>query len=402
MRPHPSVKLWLTPLASDPPQVIVLVKVTWRITPRGLERDAPAPLDPGFLDGPPNFLPGTDAWPLKPATDVVVLGAAYARDGRPVRARTVSVQVGEDTVRVEALGPRVVRWRDGEPPVFPEPEPFTRVDLAYRHAYGGCDPRVPVADEDLPRTELDHPGRYPRNPFGQGYVVRTDAPDRDVILPQLEDPDDRLTAGRFFVRDPALWYLQPRPASLGWVHPVMFPRSVWFDVRVDAWFPSPDDHRLAEVRDDDLPDGWRAFLAVEPDEPVSPHPWFAQEASRGLVFHDLDDHAPITLVGLHPELDVLRFALPAAPRIVVDVEGERAAPTPRLHHLVCEPDALQVRCTYAVSHPLPRRFVPGVHKHIPIAARVDDGEWIAYEAPPTVLEKLKAAGFDPLAFLRRA
>lgn len=402
MNARPSVWLWLTPVMVDPPQVFVFVKVTWRITPRGLERDAPTPLDPGFLDGPPNFLPGTDAWPEKLATDFVVLGAAYARDGRPVRARTVSVQVGDEVVRVEALGPRVVRWRDGEAPVFPDPEPFTRVDLAYRNAYGGCDPRVPVADDDLPRAELDHPGRYPRNPFGQGYVVLTDAPDRDVILPQLEDPDDRLTAERFFVRDPARWYLQPRPASLGWVHPIMFPRSVWFDPRVDAWFPAPDDERLAEVRDADLPDGWRALLAVDPDAPFAVHPWFAQEASRGLSLLDLAADTPITLVGLHPELDVLRFALPAVPRIVVDVEGERAAPTPRLHHIVCEPDRLTVRCTYAVNVPLPRRFVPGIHKHIPIAAQVDGGEWIAYEAPPTVLDTLKATGLDPLAFLRRA
>ena len=80
---------------------------------------------------------------------------------------------------------------------------------------------------------------------------------------------------------------------------------------------------------------------------------------------------------------------------------ERTALAPRLHHVVCEPGSLQVRCTYAVDRPLPRRFIPGIHKHIPIAAQVDDGDWIAYEAPPTVLDALKAGGLDPLAFVRR-
>jgi hypothetical protein len=396
-----AVKLWLTPPTVEPPQVFVFVKVTWRLGPRGLERDAPAAIDPGFLDGSPSLLPGTDAWPLKLATDVVVLGAAYARDGRPVRARTVSVQVGGRVVRVEALGPRAVRWRDGETPTLPDPEPFTRVDLAYRNAYGGCDERLPIADDDLDRAELDRPGRYPRNPFGHGYVVLPDAPDRDVELPQLEDPADRLTAERFFVRDPARWYLQPRPASLGWVHPAMFPRSVWFDVSADAWFPAPDDGRLAEVRDGDLPAHWRRVFAATSEGPLDPHPWFAQEASRGLTFDPLDPATPFTLVGLHPEHDTLTFTLPAPPRVVVDVEGERTALAPRLHHVVCEPERMQVRCTYAVSHPLARRFIPGVHKHIPIAAQVDGGDWIPYDAPPTVLEALKAGGFDPLAFMRR-
>jgi hypothetical protein len=396
------MKIWLSPPTGEVQQVFVFVKVTWRIGPRGLERDASAPIDPGFLDGPPSLLPGTDAWPVKYGTDVVVLGAAFARGGRPVRSRMVSVKVGEREVRVEALGPRSVRWRDGETPELPEPEPFTRVELSYRHSYGGIDGRVPIAEEDHGRAELDHPGAYPRNPFGNGYIVLPDEPDRDVALPQLEDPDDRLTAERFLVRDPALWYLQPRPASLGWVHPVMFPRSVWFDLGADAWFPAPDDHRLAEVRDDELPAHWRRVLGELSAGPLSPHPWFAQEASRGLRLDPPEAGTPVTLVGLHPEFDTLGFALPAAPRITVDIEGERAVLAPRLHHVVCEPEALQVRCTYAVNRPLPRRFIPGIHKHIPIAAQVDDGDWIAYETPTTVLDALKAGGLDPLAFVRGA
>ncbi len=367
----------------------------------GIERDAPAPLDLGFLEGPPSLDPGTDAWPLKFGTDLVVLGAAFARGGRPVRSRVVSVEAAGRVVRVEVLGPRSVRWRDGQPPTFPEPEPFTSVPLGYDNAYGGADLRVHVADEDLGRIEVDHPGLYPRNPFGRGYVVLPEAPEGDVVLPQLEDLDDRLTPERFFVRDPARWYQQPRPVSLGWVHPAMFPRSVYFDPEADAWHPAPDDQHLAEVRDGSLAPGWRAILRELSPDGFNPHPWFAQEASRGLVFDALEPGAPVVLSGLHPEFDTLRFAVPPMPRITIDVEGVRTPLAPRLHHMVCEPEALQVRCTYVVEHPLPRFFIPGIHKHIPIAARIDEGSWIPYEAPPTVLSALAAGGLDPMEFRRR-
>jgi hypothetical protein len=41
---------------------------------------------------------------------------------------------------------------------------------------------------------------------------------------------------------------------------------------------------------------------------------------------------------------------------------------------------------------LPRRFIPGIHKKIPIALSVDGDEPIRYVTPPTIHDQLVAAG----------
>ena len=79
-----------------------------------------------------------------------------------------------------ALGPRSVRWRDGETPELPAPEPFTRVDLGYRHAYGGIDGRAIAANAGvlLTRVEFLKPSAH------KNFAV-VDAAMNDLIRPSL-------------------------------------------------------------------------------------------------------------------------------------------------------------------------------------------------------------------------
>ena len=123
----------------------------------------------------------------KAATDVVVIGRAWAPVGRPVHAITVGVRVGQREKRLQVTGDRTCRYRSDGPPAFSEPLPFTSMPIRYERAYGGCD------ELSFP----DIPFHYPRNPLGTGVVLRNV---RDVVdglaLPNIEDPDDLLTPER--------------------------------------------------------------------------------------------------------------------------------------------------------------------------------------------------------------
>lgn len=380
--------------------VVAWIKRTWAITPRGLERDAPVPLaHPMHRDG--RLTPGSDYWPFKPETDVVVVGSAHTPEHRPLRALDVSVEVGDRVKRVRAMGLRQVSWRDGETPRFPDPDTFVEIPLSYGNAYGGVDARVTDPSREstvIPGGPLtDHPGMYPRNPFGRGYVVSPEGAE-SVDLPFLEDPSDLLTPERFITRDPARWHLQPSPAGLGWIHPWMFPRGLFFDVSADAWFPAPDDASLREVREGVLPVGYRESLKRHQRD-RGPHHALAQESSLGLRFAELPAETPVTLRGVHPTLPALRFGVPAAPAVAWRFDGAVTEARPRRHHLVVDADALRVSETFAVEAKLPRGVIPGIHGSIPLALRVDD-DWCDYAAPTTVAAALRGAGLDPLRFLR--
>lgn len=382
-------------------RVIAWVKRSWAITARGLERTDPLPLaHPMHRDH--KMVPGSDYWPFKRQTDVVVVGSAHAPEHRPLREMEASVAVGARVKRVRVTGPRQVSWRTGETPVFPEPEMFTEIPLGYGNAYGGVDARVVDPSRAASFLEgiplADHPGMYPRNPFGRGYVVSPEGAEA-VDLPFLEDPEDLLTPERFITGDPARWHSQPLPAGVGWIHPWMFPRGLFFDVGTDAWFPAPDDASLREVREGVLPSGYRAALLAH-QSARGPHEDFSQESSLGLRFAALDAGTPCALRGVHPERPVLSFATPPPPALTWRFDDALTAARPRLHHLVVEPDALRVSATYAAEVELPRAVIPGVHGRIPLALRVDD-DWCEYAAPKTVVASLREAGLDPLDFIRQ-
>lgn len=96
----------------------------------------------------------------KRRVDVMVLGAAHAPGGRPVKEFEVGLKItGLLEERLRIIGPRVVQWRpprkvvsarqrgrgksnEWSTPTFSEPEPITRLPLQYEYAYGGFAPLV--------------------------------------------------------------------------------------------------------------------------------------------------------------------------------------------------------------------------------------------------------------------
>jgi hypothetical protein len=373
-----------------------LAKFTYALGGDRLHRAEAEPLLHDLRDPEldPRLPADTDFWAVKRATDVVVRGSAFAPGGRPTPRMRVSARIGAHEKQVEVFGDRPVQWTGEGRIRFGEPVPFDAMPMTWENAYGGIDWRVPTPDPERPevaaRLMTDHPGMYPRNPFGKGYLVEGGEVD-EMLLPNLEDPGDLLTPGRLVTGDPRMWWNQPLPCCLDWTHPATFPRYCWMGQRVDAWFPGPQDERMPEVRRRLLPPGYRDVLAARSLDD-GPHPSFKQGGSAGFVLPALEGGEPVQIVGMHPERRQVTFRLPERrPLLALAIDGEVSTPQVHLHHVVIRPDEERVNLVFRVSAPMPRVWVPGIHRHIPVAVSVDGDDWVEYDAPPPALQALADA-----------
>ncbi|MBZ0117830.1 MAG: DUF2169 domain-containing protein, partial [Sandaracinaceae bacterium] len=387
------------PLDRRPQRVWATVKKTYWITERGLVPAPPEPLRHDIRDDKlaPRWPPGSDFWPFKPAADVVVLGKAFAPGGQPVEQRRVCLRVGSVRKTVQVWGRRLVEWTSGGLPRFGAPEPFREIELSYANAYGGVDPRVPSraprSHMELISAPFDHPGFYPRNGSGKGYLIHDGRVD-GVELPNLEDPDALLTPETLLVRDPAAWYRQPMSWSLDWQYPAMFPRSHYLGVVLRH--PIPDAESPEEARRGLIPETWRSLRgALLREGKLSP--LYFQEASVGMSFRDLREGTPIEVEGMHPEHERLGFGLPPFPRMSVDVEGAREVLSPRVLHVVVRPHERKVEVTWAAvaTQPVHRAFFPEIHGRIPILLDVD-GRAVPHESPEPIYDTVRHARSEGL------
>jgi len=383
----------------DPAFAFALVKMTYEIKGSTAVLASPEPLlhdvwSNDKLD--PRFPAGSDYWITKPATDVVIRGTAFAPYGRPIASMYASAQIGNTFKRIAVYGKRMVEWK-GNTPGIGRPEPFTEMPLVYKNAYGGLDNRVPIPadirDEYLKSVmnglQYDHPGLYPRNPVGKGYLVFADPVD-GVELPNLEDPSDLLTPERLITRKPELWYRQPLPWCFEWTNGLTFPRYLFMGV--NAWFPEPDTATMPEIQRGYFPAGVRRALEKQP----ALSELFFQEASLGMVIKAPLAGQQVTLSGMHPEETTITFTLPNEPTIEIQVEGERTTVQPILTSLVIYPAEKRFITVYSGrTKGLKRVFIPGIHKNIPLAASINRDAPIRYESPPTIRDQLAAANAGP-------
>lgn len=390
-------ELVLMPLKGATERVVALFKRTYAIDQGRCVRAAAQPLlydwrAPTKDERP--LLGGSDFWLEKGATDVVVQGSAHA--AAPVRELVAGMAIGRLSRQVQVWGERAIVWRQGRPR-FGEPKPFSDMPLTWDLAYGGIDWRVAVpglagmsAEERHQaalRTTFDHPGMYPRNPFGRGYIVEPGAVE-GLVAPSLEDPADPLTEDRLVVGDATQWWRQPLPAGLGWTSPVSFPRLLWFGRDSDPWFPAPDGPELPEVARGLLPPHFLAGRCH--DGGIDQR--FYQGAVPGLTITRPPTGLPISFTNLHPKHPRVETVLPpTAAEVTFVIEGKHTKREARLHHIVCQPGQLSLSLVFAAEAELPRPFIPGVHKHIPISAQLDDEEAVPFVAPVPLREQLAAA-----------
>jgi hypothetical protein len=303
----------------------VIVKRTYRFTPDGTaERcatDHPLRMIDEYYDG------GDPEWstiqheselaPYKPATDVVVIGKAYAPWGSPTQRMTVGVRVGAVQKVLVVTGDRYCHYQPGAYPFVSDPEPFVQMEIRYERAYGGRDER------SIP----DIPFLYPRNPKGTGVVLRNVSEAvHGLALPNIEDPQDMLTPERILIHEPERWHLQPLPQGFGWRDRAWYPRSAL----LGTYPPFLDAGTVTTEEQMGLLAADHIALAKQSRlKPLVAH--FSHGASFGLLFPDLKGDEPIALGGLS-ESGMLKFSLPGeTPTVLLDIGLGEQQPPVKLH-----------------------------------------------------------------------
>jgi hypothetical protein len=175
-------------------------------------------IDEYYDDGDPEWTTvkhETDFAPFKVATDVVVIGKAFAPSGEPASHFDVTVEVAAHRKSVRVTGDRHCLYRRNAPPDFSDPVPFTEIPMRYDRTYGGRDIL----------SNPEEPFYYPRNDSGVGVVLKNAKESVEGLpLPNIEDPGDLLTPDRVVFEKPDRWSEQPLPDGLGWFQRTWYPR----------------------------------------------------------------------------------------------------------------------------------------------------------------------------------
>jgi hypothetical protein len=233
---------------------------------------------------------------LKPSTDVILQGHAYAPGGR-AKEVDVTLKVGnlEKTIRV--FGNRV--WRSGWLRYkISEPEAFEKIPLKYEHAFGGID------QEPADRAKIDY---EPRNPVGKGLVSRVSRQRvKGVALPNLEDPKQ-------LIRRPAD---RPSPVCFGPICAHWAPRRSYAGTYDEVW---------AKKR--------------VPYLPADFDPRFFQSAHPDLISTGyLEGGERVEIIGASPG-GRFQFALPVCSlNMIFHLDGKEYRHVPNLDTVVFQPD----------------------------------------------------------------
>jgi hypothetical protein len=323
----------------------ILVKRTYDLVPGGKCTRAAADkkLIPGDVhyDDPMNSTVKfeSDFVPFKLATDVVLHGKAHAPSGQRVATLTASLIVGAQRKDLLIVGDRVAQYNAKRDPTFTDPQPFETMELRYERSYGGVDiysvPKMPCV--------------YPRNHLGRGYAVaNTQRAVENLPLPNLEDPNDRLTPARLCAGDFKHWEHQPMPQGFGWTMKTWRPRSTFAGVM-------PADRALEqELRKAYAtlvpPDQKKAYSQTQlPDMDFR----FFNGASPGLVLPYLSGSEQVGLLNLDPQSKT-QFQLPGErPRLGLDLGQGMQEPQVVLQTVMIRLDDRQVDLVWRGAVPYP-------------------------------------------------
>lgn len=206
--------------------MFVIVKGTFDIKADGVEPAAEQRKvqdEDEFHDTAENssLLVASDLAMLKPGTDVLLNGFAYAPDGRPATTSEVTLEVGTHIRKtVTVVGDR--HWSTGLLGTRASaPAPFDRIPLQWEYAYGGSEAPAEAGGDDALATPGD-----PRNPVGRGYRSKQNKSELDgQPLPNFELAGERLSN----------WKQRPQPAGFGALCSHWQPRVDYAGTYDDVW-----------------------------------------------------------------------------------------------------------------------------------------------------------------------
>ncbi len=270
-----------------------------------------------------------DYAPLKPATDVIVCGHAYAPGNQPIRRFEAAIQVRDRTLPLTLHCPR--RWvaRSGmekAASLFMSSDvqieygpPVTSVALSWHLAFGGYD------DSDV---KTEHHSVFDNNPVGRGYHANGASDSfSDVLLPQIEHPDR-------MVRN---WYDKPLPVCTA-VYPKHFGlRRALAGTCDEAW-----QRQTAPLPPEDF--SMRFYNCAAPELQFAP---YLQAGERIYLHGFVSGGEPLTIQIPQPDLYVLSQYGSAGFRSNLNLDT-----------IVIEPD--KDRCSLVWKTALPPRHERGV------------------------------------------
>lgn len=292
--------------------LVAILKGRFTITPDGCRRaEEPAVIvqadEPWGEPGQSSTRLESDLATRKPATDVVLIGHAYAPDARS-QDMIVSLAVGPVRQQARVCGDRHWHYALGLTRAS-SPQPFDRIPLLFERAFGGSQ-LGPEGDDVI--------GQEERNPVGRGYSRKRRRAHLDGLpLPNIEDPGQRL-------RRPNQ---RPAPVGFGFVGRHWEPRRSLLGTYDAAW--ERDRMPLVPVDFDE-----RAFNGAPESLQARPH---------------LRGDESVEALGVTPT-GPLRFALPALQPSFELHDGSDWRPLAGvLDTIVIEPDALCVSLTWRAS-----------------------------------------------------
>jgi hypothetical protein len=154
---------------------------------------------------------------FKPATDIIVIGHAYAPQEQPVKSLHCSLTVGEIAKTIAVFGDRYWDYNALFGTAKTTPEPFFRMPLCWERAFGGVD----TFHEDPNKHRWDE-----RNPIGTGFRIHKSAESLDGLrLPNFEDPQHLMKN----------WKDKPKPQGLGFTGRHWLPRRQYAGTYDEAW-----------------------------------------------------------------------------------------------------------------------------------------------------------------------
>ena len=255
-----------------------------------------------------------DFAPRKPRCDILLLGSAYAPDGKPATRVEAGIRIGNWSKTLAVVGPR--RWECNlVGATASHPGVFVKQPLSYDVAFGGT---------DLHHKDPSEHAAFMPNPVGRGFHKHIKAEwVEGKPLPSTEEVDQT-------VRDPGGNYrpMAFGPLGLGWNS-----RSRFAGTYDDAWlekhFP---------------------FLPPDFDEQYFQAAPMDQQVPLGFF-----NERPIevTLVNLTPE-GLTRFTIPSfvASINIFPKKGDREDYRATLDTVLIEPDHQRFSLTWRVARPL--------------------------------------------------
>ena len=262
------------------------------------DEQAPIQLAPLYSGEPgsSSLLYDTDLVLEKPGTDCVLVGHAWAPQGKAPHV-DVSFSVGEVRKQGRVFGERI--WLKVLGAVsLSRPVPFEKIPLVWERAFGGAD------------TSWQEPAGHEfclENPVGVGLMAHKSRLVIDGLpLPNIENPSDLIKTPR----------QRPRPVGFGMIPPHWQPRAGYAGTYDDSWRKT-----------------------VSPLPPADLDPRFYSAAAPGLVSQRYLTGSEGVLIEGAARQGRLQFSLPGiALRATVRRRGGEEELPMRLDTVIVEPD----------------------------------------------------------------